>query len=105
MCFDPGRDAPHFQAFTALMYFWAANGESLDAHWKFGNGTHFRGLKIEFAPDSVSGAEPAWPPRASAGAAYTSTGASGRLKMLAAAPSAWAWPLEAGRLYVAARLL
>lgn len=106
MCFDPGRDAEYLQSFTATVYFWAAGGDSLDPHWKFGEGQGFRGLQVQFAPDSVPGAERAWSASAAiAGAGYNSTHASGKLRMIAARPAGQGWPLQAGRQYVAARLL
>ncbi len=105
MCFDPGRDVDHFQSFTATVYFWAPAGDSLDPHWNFGEGRDFKRLQVQFAPDSVAGADPAWPTSAFAAAGYTTSVASGKLRMLAAGPAGAGWPLKAGRPYVAARIL
>jgi hypothetical protein len=106
MCFDPGRDAEHFQSFTATVYFWAATGDTLDPHLSFGEGRDIKRLQVQFAPDSVAGAQPAWPTSAFAAAGYNATAGSGKLRMIAAGPKgSGGWPLEAGSPYVAARLL
>src|SRR5262245_47285481 len=81
MCFDPGTDADHFQSFTATVYFWATAGDTLDPHWSFGEGRDFKRLQVQFAPDSVAGAEPAWPTSAFAAAGYNSSVGSGKLRM------------------------
>jgi hypothetical protein len=105
MCFDPGRDVDHFQSFTATLYFWAGGEDSLDAHWRFGEGRSYRRLVIQYAPDSVPGAEPAWPTSAFASSGYSSTRASGKFRMIAAGPAGQGWPLQGGKPYVAARFL
>ena len=105
MCFDPGRDVDHFQSLTATLYFWAAGGDTLDPHWKFGEGRSFRRLEVQFAPGGVPGAEPAWPASTFAASGYGSTRASGKLLILAAGPAGQGWPLKGGQPYVAARLL
>lgn len=105
MCFDPGMDVEGFQSFTATLYFWAAGGDTLDPHWKFGEGRSFTRLEVQFAPEGVPGAEPAWPASAFAASGYSSTIASGKLRMVAAGPDGRGWPLKGGKPYVAARLL
>ena len=105
MCFDPGMDVESFQSFTATLYFWAGGGDTLDSHWKFGEGRSFRRLEVQYAPEGVPGAEPAWPASAYASSGYSSTVASGKLRMIAAGPDGRGWPLKGGKPYVAARLL
>ena len=105
MCFDPGEDIEAFQSFTAGMYFWAAAGDSLDPHWNFGEGRSFTRLVVQFAPQGVPGAEPAFPASAFSGAGYSTSSASGKLRMIAAGPAGQGWPMKGGTIYVAARLL
>jgi hypothetical protein len=105
MCIDPGQDVEKFQSFTASVYFWAASGDSLDPHWMFGEGRSYERLKVEYAPQGVTGAEPAWPASAFASSGYSTSKASGKFRMIAAGPSGQGWPLSGGKTYVAARLL
>jgi hypothetical protein len=105
VCLDPGQDFDQFQSFTASFYFWAGAGDTLDQHWNFGDGMNLHGLKVEFAPDDVPGTEPLWPTSAYAIAGWSSTHASGKLRMLAAGPVGHGWPLKGGTMYVAARVL
>jgi hypothetical protein len=105
LCIDTGDDAPKFQSFTATLYFWAAPGDSLDPHWLFGEGQQFHRLVVEYAPRDLPGVEPAWPASAYAASGYSTSKASGKLRMIAAGPDGQGWPLKGGQTYVAARLL
>jgi hypothetical protein len=104
MCFDPGRDADHFNGVSATVYFWPAGRETLGAHWKFGNGQDYRGLKVRIDADSVPGTERAWERSAVSGSGYRSTPAAGRLSMIVATPAGQGPPVRAGVLYGFARL-
>ena len=104
LCFDPGSDIERFQSFTATLYFWAAGEDSLDAHWRFGEGQSYTRLKAQYTP-AIPGVEPAWPASAFAFSGYNSSRGSGKFRMVAAGPSGQGWPLQGGKTYVAARLL
>jgi hypothetical protein len=105
MCFDPGREAEHLLGMTATVYFWAGAGDTLPPQWHFGEGEGFRGLQVQFSPDSVPGAPPAWPSPAVARSFFTNTSASGKLKMILAVGLNGAPSASAGHLYCFARLL
>jgi hypothetical protein len=105
MCIDTGNDADKFQSFTATLYFWAAPGDSLDPHWLFGEGQKIERLQVEYAPRDIPGVEPAWPASAYAASGYSSSKASGKLRLIAAGADGVGWPLKGGQTYVAARLL
>jgi hypothetical protein len=105
MCLDPGQDFEHFQSFTATVYFWAGTGDTLDPHWNYGDGRTIHGLVIQYAPEGIAGTEPLWPNSAFAVSGYSSTRASGKLRMVAAGPAGHGWPIHGGTMYVAARLL
>jgi len=105
MCFDPGRDAPAFLGFQTTVYFWAATGEPLGEHWKFGEGPDYHGLEVQITPDSVPGVEPARLPSQFHFSGYSSTPSSGKLLMIAADAADQGQPVKARRLYAAARVL